>query len=95
MNQAEKIRMKISYSCLFSLPLKQLSSLTNHSLRIIKTLGNEIFYLAVKPGDEAQNIIFEQDWLEPVDVKSGFCWEVKEALKKFTNSDPGLDLLIS
>lgn len=41
--------------------LKQISSLTNHSLRIIKSLENEIFYFGVTSGDSNLNIIFDQD----------------------------------
>ena len=75
------------------LTIKQISSLSGHSLRVIKELASEVYYLGVRSGQYNQ-ILFDQDWIEPVNIREGFCWDVKNMLKKGKNSN-SLDLIVS
>jgi hypothetical protein len=74
------------------LSIKQISSLSLHSLRLIKELASEVYYIGVQNGGH-NSIQFDQEWLEPTDIRAGFCWDIKNMLKKGDNND--LDLIIS
>ena len=73
------------------LTVKQISSLSNHSLRLIKDIASEVYYIGVQQGPPNQ-INFDGEWLEQVNTE--FCWDLKNMLKQ--RVDPlALDLILS
>lgn len=75
------------------LTIKQISSLSGHNLRLIKDIASEVYYIGVKKGLHNE-ISFDGDWVEQVDIRAGFCWDVKNILKQ-SSSEAALDLLLS
>ena len=75
------------------LVIKQISSLSNHGLRLIKDLASEVYYIGVQQGSPNQ-INFDEEWLEQINIRAGFCWDLKSMLKQ--REDPlTLDLILS
>ena len=71
------------------LTVKQISSLSNHSLRLIKDIASEVYYIGVQQGPPNQ-INFDGEWLEQ--VNSGILLGLKEhAEAKGRPSGPRLD----
>jgi tetratricopeptide (TPR) repeat protein len=75
------------------LSVKQIASLSDHKIRIIKDIASEVYYIGVKQGQQS-SIKFDEDWVETIDTKSEFSKDVKNMLKQAGNSN-SLDLIIS
>lgn len=71
------------------LEIKQVTPLTPHSMRLIKNIANEVYYIGVKPGEPVSVYFndFQSNNLDPAFVES-----IKSALK--TDKSPQLDFIV-
>lgn len=74
-----------------TLKLNQLSTISNHSLRVIDQLVGTVFYLGITQGTSHQDLCIDTSLIIPSDVREGFIKKVCEELRK---GRVGVDLVL-